>query len=431
MKDLQLILKNELKLQIKHPLIASISGGIDSMVLLSLLVKTDYQIVVVHFNHLKRDESIIEKSLVENYCKEHEIPFHYYTIEINEGNFHSQAHHLRSHYLMEVAKLYKTPYLLTAHHLDDLFENILIKLTRGSNLLGYAGMQQIHTSSHFTFVKPFLFISKKEIVDYALKFKVPYLDDSSNEDNYYLRNRYRHSVVPIMKQENDALLEQIKQYHLQISSAFSFIRETTKSLINSNFVIHLESFKTAHPSVQDDMIAYLIEQSSTSFTYETVQQIKHILLSKKPNQNYTLSKTLSFVKVYDKALIKPFNEVKPFKIPLKEGMNKLQNMAIFTFFLNSNSNTAEFTKLCYNELAFPLWIRHREDGDLLAYEFGHKKLKKLLIDLKVPMEERDHLWVLTDNNNQILWVEKHYLNQTLGNQQTAYIELKGDQKHAS
>jgi hypothetical protein len=47
------------------------------------------------------------------------------------------------------------------------------------------------------------------------------------------------------------------------------------------------------------------------------------------------------------------------------------------------------------------------------------------------MEERDHLWVLTDNNNQILWVEKHYLNQTLGNQQTAYIELKGDQKHAS
>jgi tRNA(Ile)-lysidine synthetase-like protein len=234
-----------------------------------------------------------------------------------------------------------------------------------------------------------------------------------------------------MKQENDALLEQIKQYHLQISSAFSFIRETTKSLINSNFVIHLESFKTAHPSVQDDMIAYLIEQSSTSFTYETVQQIKRILLSKKPNQNYTLSKALSFVKVYDKALIKPFNEVKPFKIPLKEGMNKLQNMAIFTFFLNSNSNTAEFTKLCYNELAFPLWIRHREDGDLLAYEFGHKKLKKLLIDLKVPMEERDHLWVLTDNNNQILWVEKHYLNQTLGNQQTAYIELKGDQKHAS
>jgi len=426
MKDLQTLLKNELKITVKHPLITSISGGIDSMVLLSLLINTDYEIIVVHFNHLKREASNIEKDLVESFCKKHDLPFHYYTIEINDGNFHSQAHHLRTHYLKEVAKLHKTPYILTAHHLDDLFENILIKITRGSNLLGYAGMQQVNTTPHFTFIKPLLFVPKKEIVDYAIKFNVPYLDDSSNEENFYLRNRYRHSVVPIMKQENDALLDQVKQYNFQISQAFSFIRETTKSLIGSDYVIDIKTFKTAHTSVQDDMIAYIIEHSSASFTYETVQQIKRILLSKKPNQSYTLSKSLLFVKAYDKALIKPFNAPKLFKLPLKEGINKLQNMAIFTFFLKSNSNTEDFIKICYNELAFPLWIRHREDGDLLAYDFGHKKLKKLLIDLKVPMEERDSLWVLTDNNDQILWVEKHYINQTLGTNHTAYIKLKGD-----
>ena len=107
-------------------------------------------------------------------------------------------------------------------------------------------------------------------------------------------------------------------------------------------------------------------------------------------------------------------------------------MAIFTFFHKSVDNPAELIKLCYNELAFPLWLRHREDGDVLSYNYGHKKLKKLLIDKKIPMEERESLWVLTDNNHQVLWVENHYLNQELGNKNTLYFQLKkGDKKHAS
>ena len=105
-------------------------------------------------------------------------------------------------------------------------------------------------------------------------------------------------------------------------------------------------------------------------------------------------------------------------------------MGTFTLFTKTNDNTEEFLKLCYNELAFPLWLRHREDGDVLSYAYGHKKLKKLLIDKKISFEERNRLWILTDNQQNILWVENYYLNETLGTKETLYFKLKGDKKHA-
>ncbi|MDO9629633.1 MAG: tRNA lysidine(34) synthetase TilS [Acholeplasmataceae bacterium] len=430
MKRIVTLLKNELKISTKFPLIVSVSGGMDSMALLSMLIDTQYEIIVVHFNHLKRDESIIEKDLVETYCKTKEIPFHYYTIKVTEGNFHHQAHLLRNHYLCEVARMYKTPYILTAHHLDDLFENILIKITRGSNLLGYAGMQVIHSDHEFTYIKPLLYTEKKDIHHYVLTNNIPYLDDSSNEGNFYLRNRYRHAVVPVMKQENDHLLDQVKQYHDQVTSAFQFIRNTTKSHIKENMIIPVEEFRTWDEAIKDDAIAYLIEHYKLTLSFEIIKKIKKMILSKRPNPSFKLSKDFAFVKTYKDAYIKTLEIVEPAILEVKEGPNKILNMAIFTFLNKSNSNTVKFSKLCYNKLAFPLWLRHREDGDLLAYEYGHKKLKKLLIDHKVPMEERNSLWVLTDSEDTILWVEKYYINQTLGNENEFYFKYEEVKKNA-
>ncbi len=424
------LLKTELKIPPKSTLILSVSGGVDSMVMLSVLIKSTYKIVVVHFNHLKREASVIEKDLVEAFCQKNEIPFHYYTISVKSGNFHHQAHQMRTFYLNEVAKLYKTPYILTAHHLDDLFENVLIKLTRGSNLLGYAGMQAFHSDGHFTYIKPLLFTSKKTIQGYAETNKVPFLTDESNEENYYLRNRYRHAIVPVMKQENEKLLDQVKHYHNQITNAFAFIRKTTKTLIQNDMVIHIDQFKTYDEAVKDDMIAYLIESLNLTLSNEIIQKIKKMLLSKKPNQLYKLSKDYEMIKAYQKAYIKKLSHIKPVRIKVKEGENDILNMAIFTFSQKTVANTEEFSKLCYNKLAFPLWLRHRDDGDLLAFDYGHKKLKKLLIDLKIPNEERKNLWVLTDKDDHILWVEKYYINQTLGDTNILYFKLNEVKKHA-
>ncbi|PKK93963.1 MAG: tRNA lysidine(34) synthetase TilS [Tenericutes bacterium HGW-Tenericutes-6] len=430
MDDMISYLKDTLKIPSKKTLVLSVSGGMDSMALLHLLSKSDFKIAVVHFNHQKRTESIIEKDMVENYAKTLDLPFHYYTIQINDGNFHHEAHHLRYHYLKEVAKLYHTPYILTAHHLDDLFENVLIKLTRGSNLLGYAGMQIVYQDDRYTYIKPLLYTSKDDIKAYVKKHDVPYLEDESNDTHLYLRNRYRHAVVPIMKQENEDLLSKIKDFHVQLSQAFKYIRQQTEKLMPDKNMIHIPLFKEQDDVIQEDMIAYLIQQNKLSSSYETILKIKEMLKNKKPNATYLLSSEHELIKSYEEAFIKPISTLKNKVYQLKEGENKLSNMAIFTFLTKTNSNTAEFTKLCYNKLAFPLWLRHRNPGDMLAYSYGHKKLKKLLIDKKVPMKKRDALWVLTDNNHQVLWVESFYLNETLGDQECLYFKLKEVKKHA-
>ncbi|MFA6800979.1 MAG: tRNA lysidine(34) synthetase TilS [Acholeplasmataceae bacterium] len=408
----------------KHKLILSVSGGVDSMVMLHLLYSQNYDIEVVHFNHQKREHSVDEAKMVQAFCEDKHIPYHYFLIQANEpGNFHHQAHLLRKHYLLDVAKTTQSKYIITAHHLDDLLESILIKMTRGSNLLGYAGMQPIYEKNHIYYVKPLLYVSKQDLIAYAAEHQVPYLDDESNEQDAYLRNRYRHAIVPIMKQENPQLLEQIKQYHLQLSDAFKFIRKISISTIEHQ-EINIDEFKKLDPVIQNDSIAYLLENYPIESTYEKVLSIKQMLLSKSPNQSIRLSHQYAFVKAYKKASIETFSSVEPVFYEIKKGDNKPKNMDFFTFLFETSNDTKDLQKLCYNELAFPLWLRHRLDGDLLTYDYGHKKLKKLLIDQKVPMKKRDQLWILTDDNNQILWVENYYLNKFIGENHTLYFKIE-------
>lgn len=425
MKDVLSYLKKDLGITTKQTLVLSISGGPDSMALLALLAKT-FSVAVVHFNHQKRLNADQEAELVGDYCKSSDIPFHYFMLDIDGGNFHNRAHQLRNHHLREVAKLYHTRYILTAHHLDDLLENILIKLTRGSNLLGYAGMQPFYEKNRFTYIKPFLYYSKEDLLEYVREHDIPYMEDESNEENRYLRNRYRHAIVPVMKQENDALLEQIRQYHLQVTSAFRHIRKQSKTIIK-NDKIDVKAFLKEDEAVKDDAIAYLIEKNGLSFSYRIVQKIKSVMASKRPNLTYPLNNLHTFVKSYDEAYVERLKPINQKRVRLQTGKTLFENVAIFTFLDDSDPKTAQATKLCYNKIAFPLWIRHRRDGDLLSYSYGHKKLKKLLIDLKVPLEKRKELLVITDDEDTILHIPGFYLNETLGDENEVFF-LVGREK---
>lgn len=422
MKQMLSFLKMNLKLKPFDTLILSVSGGNDSMALLDMLKDAPYPLVVVHFNHQKRHDSEQDAKLVESYCQKHDLPYHYYALEISGGNFHHIAHQLRAHYLKEVADIHHTPYILTAHHLDDLLENILIKLTRGSNLLGYAGMQQIHEKDGYVFVKPLLYVPKDELKAYVQTHHVPYLEDQSNEENLYLRNRYRHAIIPVMHQENNMLLETVRQYHTQLTNAFKYIRKQSAAFVKDN-TINVREYQCLDDALKDDVIAFMLESLQISFNMRVIAKIRSILLSNRPNMAYHLGNNHTFVKSYDNAYVNILKDVKEIRTELDIGRTNIENMAIFTFFDKTPSNTDQTVKLCYNKLAFPLWVRHRQDGDILSYDYGHKKLKKLLIDQKVPIKERRELLVITDSHDTILWIPGHYLNMTLGTENELYFEL--------
>lgn len=406
-----------------NPLIVSVSGGVDSMALLDYLHEEKYQLFVVHFNHNTRDSNISDEKLVIDYCKTNKIKHQIISISVKSGNFQETARNMRYYNLREIARKYRTPYILTAHHLDDLVETVLIKLTRGSNLYGYAGIHPFYEKDNFFYLKPLLYTNKDEIISYAKEHNVPYLDDFTNFENTYLRNRYRHAVIPILKQENPQFLEQIKRYHLMLAKASSFTRDYSSKFIDSGNKIAIDNLLKEDIYVVENAIAILLEVSRVNFTYDTTLKLVKLLKSDEPNLSYDLSGNKTFIKAYNEAFIIDKKASLTIKQNLDKGVNKLINMKIITLLDERDLNSKESIKLCYNKLKFPLVVRTRENGDLLSFDYGSKKLKDLLIDLKIPKHLRDELLIVTDSNNTILWIPDVYLNKTLGSDKQLYLGI--------
>lgn len=402
------------KLNKKKPIIVAVSGGVDSMVLLEFLINEDYEPIVVHFNHNTRETNKRDEQLITDYCEANDLKYHIYNIVIAGGNFQSKARDLRYEHLTQTANIYKTNYIATAHHLDDLAETVLMKLTRGSNLYGYAGINPYYSRNGYIYLKPLLYLSKAELNAYQVKYEIPYFTDESNYSNNYLRNRYRNTIIPIMKQENDQFLNKVLTYHTQVSDAYNFISKVAKSNIN-NKSFELTTFIKQDIAVQNEMINQLFVLNNIESNYQLISKIRETLLNGSSNNTYDLKGGFQFIKTYNNVFIKAKSENKNFNIKLTNTINHIPNVGNITFFHGSAKRPNNTVKLWYNILSLPLVARRRKPGDTLTFPYGTKKLKKHLMDLKIPPYKREELWLLTDSDNNIIWISDGvYTNQTLG-----------------
>ncbi|CCV64972.1 tRNA(Ile)-lysidine synthase [Alteracholeplasma palmae J233] len=407
-----------IKLEKNTPYLISVSGGVDSMVLLDYLYKEGYSLKVVHFNHLKRKESILDKSLVESYCKNNNIDFYYFELHLDNKDFQNQARKLRKKYLLEVAKKNQINHIITAHHLDDLAETIFMKISRGSSLLGYSGMSASYTVDDITYLKPLLYTPKDDLIRYSKKNLVTYLEDRTNSEDHYFRNRVRHHIIPFLKSETN-FKESIIHYHKQLLLAYTYIRKESLAFLNGSLsIVKLDKFLLLDEAVQLDILSYLLESYHIEKTFNLVSSMLDALKNKnKPNVVISLSSRYVFTKSYQKAFI-----TKQEKIDLN-----LPTPIIDTYddlLSNIPKNSQE---ICYNILDYPLTVRRRQNGDVLQFNYGRKKLKDFLIDKKIPLYQRDNLWIVVDSNNQIIWIPNLYINKTLGNQNKIYISLREEQ----
>jgi len=392
--------------------VLAVSGGMDSMVLFDLFIKHEYNFVVVHFNHQKRSESIKDHELIQSICSSHKIPYYYIKLNINEGNFQEISRNKRYEHLEKIASKLHTNYIVTAHHLDDLAETILMRFVRGSNLLGYAAIQPKTVIDGFTYLRPLLDYSKDDIKAYQAKHHVRYLEDHTNLEDAYLRNRIRHHVMPLLKKEND-VLSHFKNFSTQSYIASDFIRSHTKSFLSKELSFQLDAFKHLHQAVQMDVISFILEKLNIDKTFVKISTIIEQLNSNKPNIDITLSKNFHMIKAYNDVYIHNINGTNMESMPLR---------------LMISHNKADLSKnsveLCYNKLDFPIHVRKRQKGDKLQFTFGSKKLKDFLIDKKIPLKIRNELNIVVDSSGTILWIPELYLNNTLGNEHKIYISLK-------
>lgn len=393
-------------------MILSVSGGVDSLVLFDLLYQLKYHFVVVHFNHQQREQSDIEAKYIKELCEKNNIKFECFLLDVDKGaNFQSEASNLRREHLIQVAKKYQINVIITAHHLDDLAETVILKISRGSNLLGYSGIQQNYYKKGFHFLKPLLHVPKKEIINYALKNEIKYYEDESNLSSLYTRNKIRHHVIPYLIKDNPAFLNKVIQYNKSLSSAFKFIRKTTINFLNNKDNFSVSEFINLDKAIQDDVVAYLLEEENVEITTEKIEMIVEFLRLSGPNATLDIGENLQFKKAYDNAYIEETTKKISFKQKLSlTETNILDNGDIIIFNNNFNESINNNVILCYNKMRLPLFARTREPGDRLYFSYGHKKLKDFYIDEKIPYNERLEDVLIVDNDGQILAVLGRYVN---------------------
>lgn len=413
-------------------LLLAVSGGVDSMVLLDLfqqLPKEQRPIIgVAHVNHHLRVASIEEEMYLAQYCQQHQIPYHIAHWE--EGPFvkkdiENQARKFRYTFFQQMMQENNYQCLVTGHHADDQSETILMRLTKGAQLTQLQGMQEVRSFGEGRLLRPLLTTEKKELYYYAQQKQLTYFEDSTNEKMEYFRNQLRLQVFPVLRQENPEINQQFQYFSKRIQYATS-IMETEVQAAFKRCVYHdklvCSLFLQESEPIQYMLLVYWFDQFKQQYLLQVkerqLQQILNVIHSDRSQQEIYLSKKWRFYKRYDQAFIQeaPIKkmgilEEDSFSIGLNEELflNSSEWLGIFSDanpkIPQSLKNWKRWEYPVNSSITFPLKVRKRKAGDVLQYnsQGQHKKLKRILIDQKVPVENRIKSWVVTDQLEEILW----------------------------
>lgn len=170
--------------------VLAVSGGVDSVVLLDVLVqKPDIDILVAHYDHGIRDDSAEDRRLVQVLAKQYGLPFIYDEGSLGKNASEAIARDARYSFLQRVKDTSKSRAIITAHHQDDVIETAVLNLLRGT---GRKGLSSLRSTD--SIVRPLLHMPKKELVNYAKAHKLQWREDSTNLDQAYKRNYVRHKL---------------------------------------------------------------------------------------------------------------------------------------------------------------------------------------------------------------------------------------------
>lgn len=204
-------------------IVLAVSGGVDSMVLLDLVIKTHPKenIVVAHFDHMLRGkQSDQDRIFVADYCLHEGIECVTERIPVGEyaqkekSSLEAAARRLRYQFLERIRLRHDAKYILTAHHADDQLETIILNLAKWAKSQWLSGISKI--SKHL--FRPLLHFTKAEIESYALHTTLSHREDASNTDTRYERNKIRHQITPV-------LLELNPKIHRSIEHLVAYMQE--------------------------------------------------------------------------------------------------------------------------------------------------------------------------------------------------------------
>ncbi len=401
--------------------LVGVSGGIDSVVLLDVLVKLsptyDICLHVVHLDHMIRGEDSYDDSLfVQRLALKYGLGC---TVSRNDArllekgeSLEESARRVRYAFFNRCLKALSADKIALAHNADDQVETVLMRILRGTGPKGICGMRP----DAFPYVRPLLKVWRSEIENYVRQNGLSYRVDITNYDTHYLRNKIRHVLLPALKEYNPSVREAIfrlaelmwlerdfvdraveeffEQVALPGDDSYCFRVETLKK----NRFLFFEVLREAIRRLKGSLYGFFKEDLDAVWdrgegAYDLPKGIRI---------EYGKEKICVFLR---KESIKDGDWFQELKVP---GMTVIPSGKIIaeyvSFFRKPSSEREAFIDV--EKVKLPLFVRNRRAGDRIQPlgMKGSKKLKKLLAEAGIPLEERDKVPVIVDSEGDIIWV---------------------------
>ncbi|MDG1285180.1 MAG: tRNA lysidine(34) synthetase TilS [Flavobacteriaceae bacterium] len=441
LKAFQDLLNNRFPFLKDTPLLLAVSGGLDSMVLTDLCVKSGLNIALAHCNFkLRAQESDGDEDFIKDFAQKNHLEVfttHFETetfATTTKQSIQMAARQLRYEWFDTLKYQNGFEYILTAHHADDNLETVLINLSRGTGLEGLTGIPELNGS----IVRPLLKFSREDIHNFATHHKLSWREDSSNNSTKYVRNNLRHTIIPLLKNLNPSFIESFQktQNHLK----------DTQSILE-DYMLEIED--KVIESIDENQIVYNIDKilslnNPKAYLYQLLKvynftdwtQITALLEAQSGKQ--ISSSTHRLLKNRSHLILTPLSDFSKDSISI-EASDTFVSIPNQPFDLKLEIHTAigptskDVLYLDFELLQFPLQLSHWNAGDYFypSGMNGKKKLSKYFKDEKFSLVEKENTVVLY-SKNAVVWIvgmraDKRFMATTSS---TKILKLSIDNAHS-
>jgi tRNA(Ile)-lysidine synthase len=432
-KTVEAYIRQEHLLHSGDKVIVGLSGGADSVVLLSMLHHWGYECLAAHCNfHLRGEESQRDEQFSAGFAASLNLSFFKSDFDTRRIagergiSIEMAARELRYEWFEELRKTQQAEAIAVAHHQDDNIETLLLNLIRGTGLRGLTGIRP----RNGCIVRPLLCISKKEILQYAEAENLPYITDSSNEQDEFTRNKIRLQLLPLLETLNPSVRESLIQTRENLNEAYkiyeSGIKEACKALYNKEKRSISIPLLKKQPSPESVLFELL---KNRGFKKETVRDVYRAMDSLSGKTFY--SADFCLLKDRDEFLLSPLirEERNEYSIlPNQTFLETPFRMKIDCRFnepyvkIDTNADTA---CLDYNKLQFPLTLRKWKTGDkfIPLGMNNFQKLSDFFNNHKFSKIKKEETWILTSGQH-IVWIVNHRIDDRFkitGSTKNVYI----------
>ena len=372
-------------------IICAVSGGADSMALLwsmyLLQDKLGIRLSAAHYNHgLRGAESDEDEAFVRNFCDRYDIPLYVGAGCVTAGEKGLEAAAREARYAFFATLDGK---IATAHTADDNAETVLLHLIRGTGLKGLGGIAPVRQN----ILRPMLNVTRQEVLELLEEYAVAYRTDSSNHTDAFLRNRLRHHVMPLLKEENPRLAENLSAMAQTLRQDEAVLQE-----LASGSCDQVSRLREMPGALRSRALEALLRQSGVREPERShIALAESLVFSQNPSAQARFPGNVTLQRCYDTLIVVDPHQGPAPAIIACPGVTELPQWGIRVRCVPAEAQT----NLPHAFTAAPVgtvWIRSRQSGDCIRLSGGTKTLKKLYIDRKIPAYQRPRIPVLADDS---------------------------------